>query len=125
MLSQILYSACDAGNYFVIPGSPTEIWEADNFMSSPKENLHVNMDIGPHDFVIAIVGSQILYRGLWVEHSLVLQALLPLLADFPSASSCLKIIILSGDLTGNYSASVEVNFSSICYLLFNFLVGAP
>ncbi|KAM7508603.1 hypothetical protein LguiA_019056 [Lonicera macranthoides] len=103
----ILYSACDAGNYFVIPGSPAEIWEADNFMSSPKENLHVNMDIGPHDFVIAIVGSQILYRGLWVEHSLVLQALLPLLADFPSASSRLKIIILSGDLTGNYSASVE------------------
>lgn len=113
------------GNYFVIPGSPAEIWEADNFMSLPKENLRVNMDIGPHDFVIAIVGSQILYRGLWVEHSLVLQALLPLLADFPSANSRLKIIILSGDLTGNYSASVEVNFSSICYYLFNFLVGPP
>ncbi|KAA8516117.1 hypothetical protein F0562_019296 [Nyssa sinensis] len=83
----MLYSACDAGNYFVIPGSPVEAWEADNFMVLYGDNLR-----------------------LWLEHALILQALSPLFTDFPfdtNSSSHLKIIILSGDSTGNYSVAVE------------------
>ncbi|CAL5397632.1 unnamed protein product [Camellia sinensis] len=106
----MFYSAWDSGNYFVIPGSPAEAWEADNFLVSSKDDLHVKMDYGHDDFVIVIVGSQFLYRGLWLEHAFVLKALLPLYADFPSdnnSNSHLKIIILSGDSTGNYSVAVE------------------
>ncbi|CAL5383092.1 unnamed protein product [Camellia sinensis] len=106
----MFYSACDSGNYFVIPGSPAEAWEADNFIVPNKDNLRVKMDYRPEDFVIVIVGSQFSYRGLWLEHAFVLKALLPLLADFPSdnnSNSHLKIIVLSGDLAGNYSVAVE------------------
>ena len=107
----MFYAACDSGNYFVIPGSPAEAWEADNFMVSYKDRLRVNMDYGPDNFVVVIVGSQLLYRGLWLEHAFVLKALLPLSEEFPSdenSNSHLKIIILSGDYNTNNSVVVDV-----------------
>ncbi|KAI3818540.1 hypothetical protein L1987_12350 [Smallanthus sonchifolius] len=112
------YAAFDAGNYFVIPGSPSKACKLDNSMIVHKESLRVNMNFGARDFVIAITGSQFLYKGLWVEHALVLQALSPLLAEFPvddSLSQQLKIIILSQDLMGNYSAAIEEIASNLNY----------
>ncbi|KAM7476476.1 hypothetical protein LguiB_023719 [Lonicera macranthoides] len=106
----MLYSTCDAGNYFVIPGSPAEAWEADNFLALHKHNPELKMGFGPDDFVIAVVGSQLLYKGLWLEHALILQALLPVLTHFPvndNSNSRLKIVVLSGDSIGNYSLAVE------------------
>lgn len=107
------YAAFDAGNYFVIPGSPSGACKLDNSMIVVEENFRVNMNLGAHDFVIAITGSQFRYKGLWVEHALVLQALFPLLAEFSvvdSSSPRLRIIVLSQDLTGNYTAALEVKF---------------
>ncbi|KAL2478723.1 glycosyl transferase family 1 protein [Forsythia ovata] len=104
------YSACDPGNYIVIPGSPAEAWEADKFLDLHKDNLHMKLEYGPDDFVVAIVGSQLMYKGLWLEHALILQALYPVFVDFQSAgnlNSHLKIIILTGELAGNYSRAVE------------------
>lgn len=106
----MLYAACDTGNYFVIPGSPANACEANNSMVIDKETERVKMHFEPEDLVIVIVGSQLLYRGLWLEQALVLQAILPLLADLPvddNSNSHLKIIILSGDTTGNYSVAME------------------
>lgn len=104
------YSACDPGNYIVIPGSPAEAWEADKFFDLHKDSLRMELEYGHDDFVVAIVGSQLMYKGLWLEHALVLQALYPVFVDFRSAgnlNSHLKIIILTGDLAGNYSSTVE------------------
>ncbi|KAJ9556009.1 hypothetical protein OSB04_010623 [Centaurea solstitialis] len=108
----MFYAAFDAGNYFVVPGSTSGACKIDNSTTVYEENLLENMNISVDDFVVAIVGSEFLYNGIWVEHALVLQALLPLLAKFhvgDSSSPHLKIIILSQDLTGNYSAAVEVD----------------
>ncbi|KAF7139562.1 hypothetical protein RHSIM_Rhsim07G0008900 [Rhododendron simsii] len=106
----MFYSVCDSGNYFVIPGTPAGAWGAENSMVSYKDDLRLRMDYGPDDFIIVIVGSHFFYSGLWLEHAFVLEALLPLLTDFPSdnnSNSHLKIIIVSGDLTGNYSVALE------------------
>ncbi|XP_057780368.1 uncharacterized protein LOC130998945 isoform X2 [Salvia miltiorrhiza] len=92
----VAYLACDPGNYFVIPGSPEAAWQANTMMPS-----------NTNDFAIAIVGSQLLYRGLWLEHAFILQSLYPLLANFSGASSHLKIFILAGDSASNYSRAVE------------------
>ncbi|PWA81348.1 glycosyl transferase, family 1 [Artemisia annua] len=112
------YAAFDAGNYFVIPGSPSGACKLDNSTIVLEESMRVNMNIEARDFVIVITGSQFLYKGIWVEHALVLQALSPLLAEFPaddSSSQRLKIIILSQDLTGNYSAALEEIASNLNY----------
>uniref|UniRef100_A0A2N9FPT6 Glycosyl transferase family 1 domain-containing protein n=1 Tax=Fagus sylvatica TaxID=28930 RepID=A0A2N9FPT6_FAGSY len=106
----MIYSTFDVGNFFVIPGSPTEAWEADTVMALHKDNLHIKMGYEPEDVVIAIVGSQFLYRGLWVEHAIILQALLPVLSDFPldnNSNSHLKIVVLIGDSTSNYGVVIE------------------
>lgn len=105
------YAAFDAGNYFVIPGFPSKACGSDNSVVVVEENLRGNMNFGAHDLVIAITGSQFLYKGLWVEHALILQALLPLLSEFnvdDSLSQRLRVVILSQDLNGNYSAAIEV-----------------
>ncbi|KAE8721467.1 rRNA-processing protein FCF1-like protein [Hibiscus syriacus] len=107
----MIYSTFDTGNYYVIPGSPADVWKGESAMYSYKDNnLHTSMGYGPDELVIAIVGSQFMYRGFWLEHALILQALLPLFADFSSDNSfnsLPKIILLSGDSTSNYSMAVE------------------
>ncbi|KAL8541116.1 hypothetical protein ACS0TY_002406 [Phlomoides rotata] len=103
----IAYSACDPGNYFVIPGSPEESCIAGNQLVSMADNLRLRMEYGPDDFVVAIVGSRLSYRAMWLEHAFILKALHPLFTDFGSSSSHLKIIISAGDSTSNYSRIVE------------------
>lgn len=71
------------------------------------------MNYSSDDFVIAIAGSQLFYGGMWLEHALILQAMLPLLRGFPLynySTSNIKVIIISRDSTSNYSVAVEVNF---------------
>lgn len=96
---QILYSEFDAGNFYVIPGSPEEVWKAKNLEFPQKD-----------DVVISIVGSQFLYKGQWLEHALLLQALRPLFSGYysESSSSHLKIIVLGGESASNYSLAIEV-----------------
>ncbi|XVF22451.1 hypothetical protein REPUB_Repub12eG0173600 [Reevesia pubescens] len=106
----MIYSTFDTGNYYVIPGSPAEVWKGENAMNLYKDNQHRKMGYGPDELLIAIVGSQFMYRGLWLEHALILKALLPLFADFLSdnnSNSHPKIIILNSDSTSNYSMAVE------------------
>ncbi|XP_030548052.1 uncharacterized protein LOC115753546 [Rhodamnia argentea] len=113
----MIFSAFDSGNFVVIPGSPAEAWETNPMMASYKDNIQDNLDLGPKDIMIAIVGSQFLYKGLWLEHALILESMLPLLADFPTdkdSNSHLKIIILSGSL-GNYSVAVEAIAHNLRY----------
>ncbi|CAK9153640.1 unnamed protein product, partial [Ilex paraguariensis] len=114
----VFYSAADVGNYFVIPGSPAEAWEADNFLALHKDNLRVRVDYGPDDLVIAIMGSQISYRGLWLEQALILQELRPYFvgsAFDSNSTSNLKIIILSGYSASNYSVAVEAIVLNLGY----------
>ena len=102
----------DVGNFFVIRGTPAKAWEADIVTALHKDNLRVKMGYELEDAVIAIVGSQFMYRGLWLEHAVILQALLPVLSDFPldnNSNSNLKIVVLSGDSTSNYGVVFEVN----------------
>lgn len=111
VIPQMIYSTFDSGNFFVIPGSPAEAWKTETLMESEKDYLRAKMGYGHEDIVITIVGNELLYRGLWLEHSIVLQALFPLLEDFSSdenSFSHIKIIVLSGDPTSNYSSAVEV-----------------
>lgn len=115
----MIYSSFDAGNFYVIPGSPAEALEADAFMALQKDNLRISMGYGPEDVIIAIVGSQFLYKGMWLGHAVVLQALSPLLADFPltkdNSSAQLRIIVHSGELTNNYSVALETMAQSLKY----------
>ncbi|WZZ11737.1 hypothetical protein YC2023_104826 [Brassica napus] len=105
-LFPILYSEFDAGNFYVIPGSPKEAWKAKNLDLPPKD-----------DIVISIVGSQFLYKGQWLEHALFLEALRPLFSGYNSESykSHLKIVVLGGESASNYSVAIETISQNLTY----------
>jgi len=107
-----MYSAFDAGNYFVIPSSAAEAWRASNFISLQNgRNLRVKMGYRSEDFVIAIVGSQFSYSGMWLEYALVLEALAPVLKELASddtSYSVIKVGILSGNTSDMYKIALEV-----------------
>ncbi|CAI0460227.1 unnamed protein product [Linum tenue] len=112
----MMYAAFDAGNYYVVPGSPAEAWGLDATNTLSNEN-RMRMGYRSDDTVIVVAGSQFLYRGLWLEHALVLQALLPICSTFPleNNSSSLKIIVLSGNSNSNYSMAVEAIAAKLNY----------
>ncbi|CAN1309145.1 hypothetical protein LINPERPRIM_LOCUS27589 [Linum perenne] len=113
----MVYARFDAGNYYVVPGYPAEVGGVDNSTALYDEQRR-KMGYGSNDIVIAVAGSQFLYRGLWVEHALVLQALLPLISEFPlenNSSSHLKIIVLSGNSNSNYSMAIEAIAAKLSY----------
>ncbi|KAM7274825.1 hypothetical protein ACFE04_016691 [Oxalis oulophora] len=116
----INYAMFDAGNYYVVPGSPAKAWEAHISNSLYKDNLRVKMGLETDDLVIAIVGSQFVYKSLWLEHALILEALLPLLANSSddnglSSHPHLKILVLSGESNSNYSVAIEAIASKLKY----------
>ncbi|MED6133322.1 hypothetical protein PIB30_027355 [Stylosanthes scabra] len=115
----MVYSTFDAGNFYVIPGSPAESIEADAYISLQKDDLRIKLGYGSEDVIIAIVGSQFMYKGMWLGHAIVLEALSPLLSDFPlgkdNSSAQLRIIVHSMELTGNYSVALETMASSLKY----------
>ncbi|KAK7292744.1 hypothetical protein RJT34_15596 [Clitoria ternatea] len=115
----MIYSTFDAGNFYVIPGSPAGALDAESFVSLRKDNLRANMGYGPEDMIITIVGSQFLYKGMWLGHAIVLRALSPLLADYAlnknNSGAQLRIIVHSGELTNNYSLALETMARSLKY----------
>ncbi|URD99967.1 glycosyltransferase family protein 1 [Musa troglodytarum] len=108
-LMPMMYSAFDAGNFLVIPGSPSEEWEAINSATQKVHNSKENMGHSPEELLIAIVSSQFLYSGKLIEHAIILEALMPLHQQFlhENTSSSLKIGILSANFTGAQRTALE------------------
>ncbi|VAH77664.1 unnamed protein product [Triticum turgidum subsp. durum] len=107
----VMYAAFDSGNYFVIPGSPAPAFQADRFIVKNYDKyVRISLSLGPRDFVIAMVGSQFSYDGLLMEEALVLQAVGPLLQQYPSENSTqteLKVRILTGNQTDKHRIALE------------------
>lgn len=103
-----MYSSLDAGNFLVIPGCPTEAWEADNLVTWKEHNGKSKIGYTHKDFVIAIVGGEFSYSGLLLEHALILEAIKPLLQQFKHVNSSLKICILNANLTTVHRNILEV-----------------
>uniref|UniRef100_A0ACD5VEY5 Uncharacterized protein n=1 Tax=Avena sativa TaxID=4498 RepID=A0ACD5VEY5_AVESA len=108
----VLYAPFDSGNYFVIPGSPAVAIQADRFIvKSYDQDVRIRLNLGSRDFVIALVGSQFSYGGLLMEEALVLQAVGPLLQQYPSENSthtALKVRILTANVTDKHRMALEV-----------------
>lgn len=99
-------------------------------MAVSNDNSRAKMNYAPENFVIVVVGSQLLYKGLWLEQALVLQALLPVFPELMNdgnSNSRFKIVVLTEGPNTNYSVAVEVkdlffSFSCPCLGLYNVAV---
>lgn len=118
-----MYAAFDSGNYFVIPGSPSEVFQADSFIAKPYyQDARISLGLSPKDFLIAIVGTPFSYGENLVEEVLVLQAVSPLLQQYRSENSTeseLKMRIFTGNITEKHRMVLEVMIYafSFCFIM--------
>lgn len=110
----MIYTMLDTGNFFVIPGSPAEVWIAEEYkVTHSRESLRAQHGLRPDDSVIAVVGSPFLYNGLWREHALVMRALaraILMIGDTLSKDGrCVQLLIVGhGNQSSNYGATLQV-----------------
>jgi len=113
-----MYAAFDSGNYFVIPGSPSEVFQADNSIANHhNQDARIILGLSLKDFVIAIVGTPFSYGENLIEEMLVLQAIGPLLQQYHSENSTdseLKVKIFTGNITEKHKMVLEVCFTPSC-----------
>ncbi|TKW15466.1 hypothetical protein SEVIR_5G238500v4 [Setaria viridis] len=107
----VKYAAFDSGNYFVIPGSPSEVFQADNFIAKHyHQDARISLGLSPKDFVIAIVGTPFSYRENLMEETLILQAVGPLLQQYHSENSTeseLKVKFFTRNITEKHRMILE------------------
>lgn len=111
----------DTGNFFVIPGSPVEVWMAEEYkLTHSLVSLRAQYAVRPEEFVIAVVGSPFLYHGWWREHALVMRAMARALSTVGDNSpkggsrSIQLLIIGHGNHSSSYGAALQVTTDGVC-----------
>ncbi|KAF9596280.1 hypothetical protein IFM89_008640 [Coptis chinensis] len=106
----MLYSVLDTGNFFVIPGSPVEVWEAERYMKShSKSQLRNNNGFLMDDLVVLIVGSSFFYDKLSWDYAVAMHAIGPLLMKVTrkEADLSFKFVFLCGNSTDGYNDALQ------------------
>jgi hypothetical protein len=126
----MLYTVLDTGNFFVIPGSPVDVWAAESYSKThAKHQLRVDHGFSKDDLVVLVVGSSFFYDELSWDYAVAVHTLGPLLAKYArtkDAEGSFKLIFLGGNSTDDNALQV-VNFSLVvayyfcCDVMFIFL----
>lgn len=107
----------DAGNFFVIPGSPAEVWTAEEYkLTHSQASLRAQYLVRPEDLVVAVVGSPFLYHGSWREHALVMRALARahsrVGASSPNGGRRIQLLVFgNGNHSSSYGDALQVRIS--------------
>jgi hypothetical protein len=110
----MIYTTLDTGNFFVIPGSPLEVWESEQYMMRHSwKSLRTQAGFEPDCFVIVMVGSPVLYHGMWREHAIVIRAVARALsileASLNKESSPVHLLVYSsGNTSSAYGEALQV-----------------
>lgn len=111
---QMIYTTMDTGNFFVISGSPREVWTAEEYkLTHSRDSLRAQFEVHPDDSVIAVVGGPFLYNWRWREHALVIRAFTRTVSMLGNASQkggrrIQLFIIGHGNHSSSYGAALQV-----------------
>ncbi|KAK3015816.1 hypothetical protein RJ639_007556 [Escallonia herrerae] len=79
----MLYSVLDTGNFFVVPGSPIDVWSAESYSKThSRPLLRKDTEIGKDDMVVAIVGTSFFLNELSWDYAVAMHVLGPLLVKY-------------------------------------------
>ena len=113
----MLYSVLDSGNFFVIPGSPTDVWVAEIYAKAhSKIQSRERYGFGEDDLVVLVVGSSTFYNELPWDHAVAMHSIGPLLIKYArrkGQGGSFKFVFLCGNSTGGYNDVLQV-CSKIC-----------
>jgi hypothetical protein len=108
----MLYSDLDTGNFFVIPGSPVDVWAAESYSKThTKDQLRELSGFSKNDMVVLVVGSSIFYDDLSWEYAVAMHSIGPLLTKYArrnDAAESFKFVFLCGNSTDGYDDALQV-----------------
>ncbi|OIV90590.1 hypothetical protein TanjilG_01671 [Lupinus angustifolius] len=107
----MLYSELDTGNFFVIPGSPIDVWAAERYSKAhTKDQLRELSGFGKNDMVVLVVGSSIFYDDLSWDYAVAMHSIGPLLTKYArknDAAESFKFVFLCGNATDGYDDALQ------------------
>ncbi|KAF9674942.1 hypothetical protein SADUNF_Sadunf10G0180100 [Salix dunnii] len=103
--TSMLYSVLDTGNFFVIPGSPVDVWAVESYSKThDKHQLRVDHGFSEDDLVVLVVGGSFFYEELSWDYTVALHTLGPILAKYArskDAEGSFKFVFLCGNSTND------------------------
>ncbi|XP_010241635.1 PREDICTED: uncharacterized protein LOC104586175 [Nelumbo nucifera] len=107
----MLHSVLDTGNFFVVPGSPVDVWAAESYAKSHSK-YQLKKDNGFHndDLVVLIVGSSFFYNKLSWDYAMAMHAIGPLLIKLTrrkEEGGSFKFVFLCGNSTDGYNDALK------------------
>lgn len=107
----MLYSALDSGNFFVIPGSPVDVWAAENYVKThSKTQLRMKYGFSNDDFLVLIVGSSTFYNEPAWDYAVAMHTIGPLLIKYARRKDpgrAFKFVFLCGNSTDGYNEVLQ------------------
>lgn len=110
----MLYSVLDTGNFFVIPGSPVDVWTAESYTKThSKLLLRRENGFDKDDLLVLIVGSSFFYNELSLDYAIAMHDLHPLLVKYAAKEESkrkFKFVFLCGNSSSGYDDALQVNY---------------
>ncbi|KAK4766182.1 hypothetical protein SAY87_007824 [Trapa incisa] len=107
----MLYSVLDTGNFFVIPGSPVDVWSAEKYLENHlKYSLRDQYGIHEDDLVVLVIGSSFFYDGLSWDYAVTMHTIGSLLTKYArrnDAGRSFKFIFLCGNSTDGHDQALQ------------------
>ncbi|CAN6697627.1 unnamed protein product [Malus baccata var. baccata] len=97
----MLYSVLDTGNFFVIPGSPVDVWAAERYRKTHSKNVLRKINgFSEDDVLVVVVGSSFFYDELSWDYAVAMHSIGPLLIKYArrdDAGEPFKFVFLCGN----------------------------
>ncbi|CAI9296184.1 unnamed protein product [Lactuca saligna] len=107
----MLYSVLDTGNFFVIPGSPIDVWAAERYLKShSKFQLRMKNGFGEDDMIVLVVGSSFFYNELSWDYAVAMHNLGPLLIKYAKEGDVgpsFKFLFVCGNSSIAYNDALQ------------------
>lgn len=118
-LYQMLYSVLDTGNFFVIPGSPVDVWAAESYSKThSKSQLRKEYGFDNEDLLVLVLGSSFFYYDLAWDYAVAMHDLEPVLLKYAGRNDVgftSKFIFLCGNSSKEYSDALQVCFKNCLF----------
>ncbi|KAJ0967122.1 hypothetical protein J5N97_024039 [Dioscorea zingiberensis] len=106
----MLYTSLDTGNFYVIPGSPLDVWAANHYLAAhSRHQFRIDYGYNDDDLIILVVGSYFFYDELPCDYAAMI-ALAPQMLKFARAKKLggiLKFAVLCGNSTDGYDSTIR------------------
>ncbi|KAH7537030.1 hypothetical protein FEM48_Zijuj03G0049100 [Ziziphus jujuba var. spinosa] len=107
----MLYSVLDTGNFFVVPGSPVDIWAAESYSKThSKIQLRNDSGFSEEDLLVLVVGSSLFFDELSWDYAVAMHAIGPLLTKYAKRKDpggSFKFVFLCGNSTDGHDDALQ------------------